>query len=109
MEKSDALQKIRELTRELNEHNYRYYVLNDPIIDDTRYDLLLKQLEALENDWPGLVQPDSPTQRVGSDLTKEFTTVIHKYPMLSLSNTYSEGELRDFDKRVRKTTGDGVE
>jgi DNA ligase (NAD+) len=109
MNKEEALQKISQLTRELNEHNYRYYVLNDPIIDDTRYDLLLKQLERLENDWPGLIQPDSPTQRVGSDLTKEFVSVAHKYPMLSLSNTYSEGELRDFDKRVRKTTGIGVE
>jgi DNA ligase (NAD+) len=109
MTEKEALKKIQDLTRQLNEHNYRYYILNDPAIEDIEYDRLLKELESLEAAWPGLIQPDSPTQRVGSDLTKEFASVVHKYPMLSLSNTYSEGELRDFYKRVRKTIGDAVE
>jgi DNA ligase (NAD+) len=109
MEKSEALQKILELTRELNDHNYRYYVMHDPVIDDFKYDLLLKKLEEFEKSWPELIQPDSPAQRVGSDLTKEFKAVSHKYPMLSLSNTYSQGELMDFDKRVKKLIGQQVE
>lgn len=109
MEKAEALQKILELTYELNDHNYRYYVLHNPLIDDFKYDFLLKELEELEKSWPDLIQPDSPTQRVGSDLTKEFAAVSHKYPMLSLSNTYSQGELIDFDKRVRKAIGEQVE
>ncbi|MBE0663668.1 MAG: NAD-dependent DNA ligase LigA [Bacteroidales bacterium] len=109
MEKAEALQKILELTRELSDHNYRYYVLHEPVIDDFKYDLLLKELEQLEEFWPDLIQPDSPTQRVGSDLTKEFTAVSHKYPMLSLSNTYSQGELMDFDKRVKKAIGEPIE
>jgi DNA ligase (NAD+) len=109
MEKEHALQKIIALTRELNDHNYRYYVLNQPLISDQQYDLLLKELENLEASFPDLIQKDSPTQRVGSDLTKEFASVVHKNPMLSLSNTYSEGELRDFDKRVRKSIGEAVE
>ncbi len=102
MNKASAHQRINELIREINEHNYSYYILNSPSIEDTRYDLLVKELEALENEWPDLVQSDSPTQRVGSDLTREFTTVVHKYPMLSLSNTYSQSELIDFDNRIRK-------
>lgn len=109
MTREEASEKIIRLTQELNEHNYRYYVLNSPVINDIEFDQLLKELEALETAWPDLIQPDSPTKRVGSDLTKEFSSVEHKYPMLSLSNTYSEGELRDFDKRVRKITGDSVE
>lgn len=109
MEKAAALNKILELTRELSVHNYRYYVLHQPVIDDFKYDLLLKELEQLEESWPDLIQPDSPTQRVGSDLTKEFTAVSHKYPMLSLSNTYSQGELMDFDKRIKKAIGEPVE
>lgn len=109
MEKAEALHKILELTCELNDHNYRYYVLNQPLISDQQYDLLLKELEILESVFPDLIQKDSPTQRVGSDLTKEFASVVHNYPMLSLSNTYSEGELRDFDKRVKKAIGEQVE
>lgn len=109
MTREEASEKIARLTQELNEHNYRYYVLNNPVIDDVTFDKLLKELETLEAAWPDLIQPDSPTQRVGSDLTREFSSVVHKYPMLSLSNTYSEAELRDFDARVRKTVGDNVE
>lgn len=106
MDKEKAAHKINELRRIIEEHNYRYYNLNDPVIDDREYDRLLKELETLEASWPEFRDPDSPTQRVGSDLTKEFESVKHKYPMLSLSNTYSEGELRDFDKRVKKAVGD---
>lgn len=109
MDRETALHKIIALTHEINEHNYRYYVLNAPLIDDKQFDMLLKELEALEATWPGLVQPDSPTRRVGSDLIKEFASVAHKYPMLSLSNTYSEGELRDFDKRIQKAVEGKVE
>lgn len=109
MDKKNAHHRIIELTRELNDHNYRYYVLNQPIIEDRQYDLLLKELESLETGFPEFIQKDSPSQRVGSDLTKEFSSVVHKYPMLSLSNTYSEGELHDFDKRTRKAIGGEVE
>lgn len=93
---------INQLVKELNEHNYRYYVLADPIISDYEFDMLLEKLEAIEKEFPELVQPDSPTQRVGGAVTQEFASARHTYPMLSLSNTYSEGELRDFDERVRK-------
>lgn len=109
MDSNTALKKIIELTHEINEHNYRYYVLNAPLVDDRQFDMLLKELEALEAVWPDLVQHDSPTRRVGSDLTKEFASVVHKYPMLSLSNTYSEGELRDFNNRVLKAVIGTVE
>jgi DNA ligase (NAD+) len=104
-----ALKRIIELTALLNEHNYNYYVLNRPVIDDRQYDLLLKELEKLEAAWPDLTQADSPAKRVGSDLTKAFASVKHKNPMLSLSNTYSQAELRDFDQRTRKVVDDGLE
>ncbi|MDP2424240.1 MAG: NAD-dependent DNA ligase LigA [Bacteroidales bacterium] len=109
MDVGNPLQRIRQLTLALNEHNHRYYVLNAPSISDKQFDLLLKELEQLEKAHPDLVQPDSPSLRIGSDLTKEFAAVVHKYPMLSLSNTYSEGELRDFDQRVRKGVGNTAE
>jgi len=94
-------EKIEKLRKEIHEHNYNYYVLNQPVISDLEFDNLLKELENLEADYPELITKDSPTQRVGSDLTKIFKPVEHKYPMLSLSNTYSEQELIDFDKRVK--------
>jgi len=93
---------ITELRQKINEHNYNYYVLNQPTISDYDFDLLLKELEKLETENPHLVTPDSPTQRVGKDLTKEFNPVKHKIPMLSLANTYSEEELFDFDRRVKE-------
>jgi DNA ligase (NAD+) len=109
MTKDDARQRMIELTRLLNEHNYKYYVLAKPTISDYEFDMMLKELEQLESDYPELAEPDSPTRRVGGDITREFNQVKHKYPMMSLSNTYSEQEIRDFDSRVRKVTGDRVE
>lgn len=109
MERAQAKQRITELTRELNEHNHRYYVLAKPVISDYEFDMKLEELAALERSFPDLALPDSPTVRVGGDLTREFSQVRHSFPMLSLSNTYSEEELRDFDTRVRKVLGDGFQ
>jgi len=103
MNHQEVKDRINKLRREINEHNHRYYVLNQPIISDFEYDLLINELENLEKKYPELVTIDSPTHIVGSDLINEFRQFDHKYPMLSLSNTYSEEELRDFDLRVRKT------
>ncbi|NOX16893.1 MAG: NAD-dependent DNA ligase LigA [Chlorobi bacterium] len=102
-------EKIEKLREEINEHNYRYYVLNDPIISDFEFDQKLKELQELENQHPEFITPDSPTQRVGSDLTKNFPSVEHKFPMLSLSNVYNEDELKDFDRRVREGLTPGSE
>lgn len=93
--------RIEDLKEQIREHDYKYYVLAQPAISDEQYDKLLKELEALEKEHPELITTDSPTQRVGSDLTKDFKPVEHKIPMLSLSNTYSEEELFDFDRRVK--------
>lgn len=100
--------EISSLREKLHHHNYLYYVANNPVIGDLEFDLLMKELEKLEQSNPQFFDANSPTQRVGSDLNKSFETVKHKYPMLSLSNTYSEAELRDFDVRVRKLTHDTV-
>jgi DNA ligase (NAD+) len=103
MDKGKAPEEIIEnLREEIRKHDYNYYVLAQPEISDYEYDMLLKKLEELERKYPYLITPDSPTQRVGSDLTKEFPPVKHTIPMLSLANTYSEEELRDFDRRVRE-------
>jgi len=102
MQKEEAQSQINQLVKELNDHNYRYYVLADPAISDYEFDMLLEKLSALEKDYPEFLQPDSPTQRVGGTITPEFTSAKHTYPMLSLSNTYSESDLREFDERVRK-------
>ncbi len=109
MTPEEAKGRIIQLTRELQQHNYNYYVLNNPTISDYEFDQLLKELEELEKQYPEFRLPDSPTQRVGADITKEFRTVKHKYPMLSLSNSYSESEIRDFIQRVEKLVGKGVE
>jgi DNA ligase (NAD+) len=93
--------KIDSLREKIREHDYRYYVLAEPSVSDQEYDRLYKKLQRLEKEHPELITPDSPTQRVGSDLTKEFNPVMHKVPMLSLSNTYSQKELLDFDRRVK--------
>ena len=100
--KAKARAEIVRLSRELSEHNNRYYVLAQPTISDFEYDQLLKRLEQLEQEFPDLVQPDSPTRRVGGEPLKEFASVTHDPPMLSLDNTYSYDELRDFDTRVKK-------
>ncbi|HOI48356.1 MAG TPA: NAD-dependent DNA ligase LigA, partial [Prolixibacteraceae bacterium] len=94
--------RIKRLRKELNEHNYRYYVLSEPSISDFEFDMKMRELEQLEQQHPEFFDPNSPTQRVGSDRNLEFEQVAHRYPMLSLTNAYSEGELRDFDQRVRR-------
>jgi DNA ligase (NAD+) len=102
MQKEEAQIQINQLVKELNDHNYRYYVLAEPVISDYEFDMLLEKLTALEKEYPEFLLPDSPTQRVGGTVTSEFASARHTYPMLSLSNTYSESELREFDDRVRK-------
>jgi len=97
-----ARAEVNRLSRELNEHNYRYYVLAQPTIGDYEFDQLLKRLETLERQYPDLARPDSPTRRVGGESLKEFASVTHDPPMLSLDNTYSYDELREFDTRVKK-------
>ena len=105
MKRSEAKNRINELTDLLNEHGYRYYVLDDPIISDEQYDLWMRELIELEEQYPDLVRPDTPTQRVGGEPLPYFAKVEHKTPMLSLSNAFSEEELREFDQRIRKATG----
>jgi DNA ligase (NAD+) len=101
--------RIDALVAELNEHNYRYYVLAQPSISDFEFDKKLEELTDLEKAHPEFVHPDSPTQKVGGQITKEFKTVAHKWPMLSLGNTYNEQDLRDFDERIRKAIGNNFE
>jgi DNA ligase (NAD+) len=105
MNELEAKIRIDQLTHELNKHNYHYYTLSKPTIEDVAFDFLLKELEALETQFPHLVNADSPTQKVGGGLTKEFIQVKHTYPMMSLGNTYSEDELKEFDERIRKNIG----
>jgi DNA ligase (NAD+) len=109
MKQSEARDRIEKLRKEINGHNHRYYLLNQPEISDFEYDLLLNELETLEKKFPDLITEDSPTKRPGSDVTKEFIQYEHKYPMLSLGNTYSEEEIRDFDNRVKKAVNSEVE
>ena len=109
MKQSEAKTRIDILRKEIKEHNNRYYVSNQPSISDFEYDLLLNELETLEKKFPEFIIADSPTRRVGSDLTREFEQFEHTYPMLSLGNTYSEEELREFDNRVHKTISQSIE
>ncbi|MDN3586275.1 NAD-dependent DNA ligase LigA [Pedobacter aquatilis] len=102
-------EEMDALVAELNQHNYNYYVLAMPTIGDFEFDKKLKHLAELELSNPDFADPNSPTQRVGGDITKNFTTVQHKYPMLSLGNTYNEQDLRDFDERIKKAIGDNFE
>jgi len=95
--------KIEELHNQILKHDYNYYVLAEPVISDENYDKLVNELEKLETENPHLITPDSPTQRVGKDLTKEFNPVKHKMPMLSLANSYDEQDLIDFDRRVKES------
>ncbi|MCD8297328.1 MAG: NAD-dependent DNA ligase LigA, partial [Prevotella sp.] len=85
---ADERDRILQLRKELHEHNYKYYVLNSPVISDYDFDLMMRELQDLEARHPELADPNSPTQRVGSDISQEFVQVTHKYPMLSLANTY---------------------
>lgn len=102
-------QKILHLRKQLHQYNYEYYVLSQPTISDIEFDFLLKNLQALEELHPEYYDSNSPTQRVGSDSTTSFVQVSHQYPMLSLSNTYSEGEVRDFYERVSKSIDEPFE
>ena len=95
-------EEIEQLRRELEHYNYQYYVLNQPTISDYDFDQMMHHLEDLEMFYPQYADPNSPTQRVGSDLNQSFKSVAHKYPMLSLANTYNEGEVRDFYNRVKE-------
>lgn len=100
--------RIDKLRQELHEHNYNYYVKAKPKISDFEYDMLLKELSELEEQYPEYKDPNSPTQRVGNDINKEFEQARHQFPMLSLSNTYSEQEVIDFEKRLRKEISEDI-
>jgi len=102
MNREEAKLRIDELSVQLENHNYNYYVQSNPSISDYEFDMLLEELVGLEKEFPEFLNPNSPSQRVGGTITKEFKTVQHKYPMLSLGNTYSLEELNDFDIRIRK-------
>ncbi|MBR6092746.1 MAG: NAD-dependent DNA ligase LigA [Bacteroidales bacterium] len=105
----EARKRITELSETIDNHNYKYYVLAQPSISDYDFDMLMNELIALEKEYPELALPTSPTQRVGGDLTKEFPTVKHRYPMLSLANSYNRDEIIDFIKRIEKTIEEPVE
>ncbi|MBK8847943.1 MAG: NAD-dependent DNA ligase LigA [Bacteroidetes bacterium] len=109
MKKEEAQKRIEYLSKIIEEYNYHYYVLSESLISDYEFDRLLEELLQLEKDYPELALPESPAQRVGGTVSKSFATVKHKYPMLSLGNTYSEDELREFDNRIRKSIGDQFE
>lgn len=109
MTEQEAKNRIEQLMHQIDEHNHAYYVLSNPTISDKEFDTLLEELIGLEKKYPQFASKESPSQRVGGEITKQFKAVKHKYPMLSLGNTYSEDELKDFDERVRKVTGDDVE
>ncbi len=108
MTPQEAQKRIEELTGRLHHLNYQYYQNHVSEVSDREFDQMLRELQDLETQFPEFQQPDSPTLRVGGTITKNFETVVHRYPMLSLSNTYNEQEVTDFDGRVRKVTGDDV-
>ncbi len=105
MKLAEAKIRAEELRKTIDEHNHRYYVLNKPVISDFEFDILLTELNTIEKNFPELMTPDSPTMRVGSDLTEEFRQAEHLTPMLSLGNTYSTEEVNDFGERVQKALG----
>jgi DNA ligase (NAD+) len=109
MSPAEAKKQIETISAELKQHSYNYYVLAMPAISDFEFDKKLEALTALEKEFPEFLDPDSPTQKVGGFITKEFKTVKHRWPMLSLGNTYNEQELLDFDQRIRKAIGDNFE
>ncbi len=102
MNESQAKKRIEKLREELHFHNYRYYVLDDPVVPDAEYDRLMRELEDLEKQFPHLVTPDSPTQRVGAPPLDKFAEVRHALPMLSLANAFEEAEVREFDDRLKR-------
>lgn len=101
-------QKIQELSEKLNKWNHEYYVLSAPTVSDYDFDMALEELQKLEEQFPELVDANSPTKRVGGDITKKFETVAHKYPMLSLSNSYSREDIEEFGKRIEKSIGGDI-
>jgi len=105
MTEGQAKKRIDKLREEINFHNYRYYVLDDPVISDPEYDQLMRELEELERKFPDLITPTSPTQRVGAPPLEKFEEVRHTIPMLSLANAFEEGEVREFDDRVKRFLG----
>ena len=105
----NEVERIYQLREELHQHNHRYYVLNAPEIDDQTFDFLMRELQDLEAKHPECADENSPTMRVGSDLNKNFVQVVHKYPMLSLANTYSEAEVAEFYERVKKSLNEDFE
>lgn len=109
MDRIAARERIARLSEEIRYHNHQYYVLSRPSISDYDFDLLLEELIRLEKEFPEFLLPDSPTRHVGGDITKEFRQVKHRYPMMSLGNTYSEEEIRDFEDRIHKIIGEDVE
>jgi len=109
MNREQAQNRITELSKELDEHNYKYYVLSEPSISDFEFDKKMEELMALEAEFPEFLSSESPSQRVGGTITKEFPTVQHKYPMLSLSNSYSKEEMEEFMARINKTLEREVE
>ena len=108
MTPEQAKAKIDKLRDVLHQHNYDYYIKSEPTISDFEFDHLISELQQLENTFPQFIDENSPTNRVGSDLNREFESFTHPYPMLSLGNTYNKEELEEFDQRVRKVTGDDV-
>ncbi|MCK5720054.1 MAG: NAD-dependent DNA ligase LigA, partial [Thiomargarita sp.] len=94
--------QIIDLRNQINEHNHRYYVLDEPSIPDAEYDKLMRQLQQLETDSPNLITPDSPTQRVGSEPQNAFSKVQHTSPMLSLNNAFTDEEVIGFDEKIRE-------
>ena len=104
-----AVHRVKELSDLLHRYNHLYYVKNESAVSDYEFDLLLKELERLENEFPELQDDNSPTKRVGGDITKNFETVKHKYPMLSLSNTYSKEEIIEWEERIKKTIESDIE
>ena len=102
-------EQIDKLRQELHDHNYKYYILSQPDISDFKFDTLMKQLSELEKQYPEYDDPNSPTKRVGSDINKAFRQVAHRYPMLSLQNTYSHEEVTEFYERVKRALNDDFE
>ena len=105
MTQEEAKRRIEELRKEINYHNYRYYVLDDPVISDAEYDRLMDELRHLEEEYPQFIEPHSPTQRVGAPPKEGFSTVEHRRPMLSLTDAHNEGAIREFDQRVKRILG----
>ncbi len=102
----ELIDKLRE---QLHEHNYKYYILSEPEISDFEFDVLMKQLSDLEAEHPEYNDPNSPTKRVGSDINTSFRQAVHRYPMLSLQNTYSHEEVAEFYERVKRALNDDFE